>query len=306
MNKGGLSRTAGWRGARALLASLVLLCAAGSLSAQAARIPAFSGYVVDQAGMLSPAARRTLTERLQQLDSSDSTQIAILTMPDAEGQTIEMYAVEVFEKWQLGQEGKDNGILIVVLRDARELRIEVGYGLEGVITDLLAGRIVDNIMVPALRDGDTDRAFIEAVDALVLAARGEYTADDIPARGQESSEGGQWFMGLLFLFFMVVAGLGRISRVLGMLSGGILMGLAGLILGSGAGLVGAVVIGGFMFVIGLVIGLFLSSRTGMFVAAAVGHSMLRGAARGSGGGFGGGFSGGGGGSSGGGGASGRW
>ena len=127
------------RTSRFLLLSAILLTASIVAGAD---IPYLTGRVTDNAQILSPETSRSLTDSLKAHESRTGNQIAVLTIPTLNGESIEEYAVEVFKEWKLGQKGKDNGILIVVVPNDRRMRIEVGYGLEGTITDLMAGQII--------------------------------------------------------------------------------------------------------------------------------------------------------------------
>jgi uncharacterized protein len=137
--------------------SLFLLLSAFLLTASIAAgvdIPYLTGRVTDNAQILSPETRRSLTDSLKAHESRTGNQIAILTVPTLNGGGIEEFAVDVFKEWKLGQKGKDNGILIIVVPNDRRMRIEVGYGLEGTITDLMAGRIIQHVMTPKFKNGD--------------------------------------------------------------------------------------------------------------------------------------------------------
>lgn len=149
-------------GLRILLAAVLLPAAA---VAAAVDVPYLSGRVTDNAEILSEGLRRSLTGRLKAHEDRSGDQIAVLTVSTLGGESIEEYAVRVFQAWKLGQEGKDNGVLILVAPQERRMRIEVGYGLESVLTDLLAGRIIRNIMTPRFKTGDFDGG----VEAGVLA-----------------------------------------------------------------------------------------------------------------------------------------
>ncbi len=158
---------------------LMLLLAApvaASAVAAALKVPALAGRVNDYASMISPQVRAAIELKLQSLEQSDATQIAILTVPTLGGEPIEEFSIRVAEAWKIGQKGKDNGILLIVSKGDRKVRIEVGYGLEGRLTDLQAGRIVHDIITPAFARGDFDSGFTGAADALVASVRGEYKA----------------------------------------------------------------------------------------------------------------------------------
>ena len=145
-----------------------------STPAAALDVPAHAGYVTDSAGILSRAAVLRLDQALQAFEQSDSTQIAVLTIPTLEGESLEEYSLKVAESWGIGQKGKDNGALLLVAQAEHKLRIEVGYGLEGRLTDLIAGRIIDNEVAPRFKQGDFDGGVTAGVAAMMEAVRGEY------------------------------------------------------------------------------------------------------------------------------------
>jgi len=135
-------------------------------------IPFLAGRVTDNAEILTEGMRRTLTELLKSHEDRTGNQIAVLTVPTIEGENIEEYSSAVFGAWKLGQKGKDNGILVIVVPNERRMRIEVGYGLEGTMTDLLAGRIIRNIMTPRFKTGDFDGGVESGVKAIVATLEG--------------------------------------------------------------------------------------------------------------------------------------
>jgi uncharacterized protein len=143
---------------------VVLLTA---LIAHAVDVPFLTGRVNDNAEILSEGVRRSLAERLKAHEDKTGNQIAVLTVPSLGGESIEEYAVRVFESWKLGEKGKDNGVLIVVAPKDRRMRIEVGYGLEGALTDLTAGRIIRNMMAPRFKAGDYDGGIDAGVTVVI-------------------------------------------------------------------------------------------------------------------------------------------
>jgi uncharacterized protein len=153
-----------------LLAALVLLAGAG---ASALDVPYLAGRVNDVAGMLSDDFEAQLDARLRQLEQETSNQVVVLTVPSLEGDPIEDFSMRVVETWQLGHEGVDNGVLLLISRDERLVRIEVGYGLEGALTDAQSHRIISSLLAPRFRAGDFDGGVDAAVDAIVSAVRGE-------------------------------------------------------------------------------------------------------------------------------------
>ncbi len=139
-------------------------------------VPALSGRVNDYGAMISEPVRAELEARLQQFETAESTQIVILTIPSLQGEPIENFSIRAAETWKIGQKGSDNGVILVVSRDDRKTRIEVGYGLEGRLTDLLAGRIVQDEISPAFKAGQFDAGFTKGVSSIIAAVHGEYKA----------------------------------------------------------------------------------------------------------------------------------
>ncbi len=124
------------------------------------------GYVNDFAGTLDPSWRQTQNSSLQSFESQTSVEIAVVTIPSLGGDTIENFAVKLFEEWKIGKKGKDNGILILLAMSDREVRIEVGYGLEGTITDSESFHIIQDLMLPELKAGNTENAVSLAINEI--------------------------------------------------------------------------------------------------------------------------------------------
>jgi len=183
---------------RVVVVSLVVLAASG---VAALEVPYLSGRVVDEAGLLSPEARVALEARLERLDRETGTQMAVLTVPSLEGDSLEDFSMRVVETWKLGRADIDDGVLVLVARDERRIRIEVGYGLEPVIPDILAGRVIREIMQPAFRAGDFDRGITAAVEALAGLVDG---STELPPPPEQSAPTGDMVGGLLV--FIVVIG----------------------------------------------------------------------------------------------------
>ena len=127
-------------------------------------VPRLTGPVVDRAGMLSASAERQISHALQKLQQQpDGVQIAVLTVPDLGDETIEQASIQVTDTWQLGSEDSDKGVLLMVARAERRIRIEVGQGLEGDLPDALAKRIIDEAMTPLFRSGNVDQGILVGV-----------------------------------------------------------------------------------------------------------------------------------------------
>jgi uncharacterized protein len=157
-----------------LLASFLLL----SAPTHGAEVPYLTGRVVDNAEILKPETRRRLAAELQAHEKTTSNQVVVLTVPSLGGESVEEYAVRVFEQWKLGRKGKDNGVLVVVVPQDRRMRIEVGYGLEGALTDLAASRIIRDVMTPRFRAGDYDGGIAQGVAAIVAQLEGKGAVSD--------------------------------------------------------------------------------------------------------------------------------
>lgn len=144
----------------------------------ALEVPTLSGRVNDHAGILSADAKWRIEAKLAALETSDSTQLAVLTVPTLAGDSIEDFSMRVVESWKLGQKKLDNGALLVIAKEDRKLRIEVGYGLEGKLTDALSGRIIRQVIVPHFKRGDFEAGVEAGVDAIIAATKGEFKAEE--------------------------------------------------------------------------------------------------------------------------------
>lgn len=283
----------------------------------ALEVPELKGYVNDYADMISPAVEVRLEEELKSFEQTDSTQIVILTIPSLEGEVIEEFSIRVAEAWKIGQAVKDNGVIFIAAKEDRKMRIEVGRGLEGRLTDLMAGRIIDLVVKPSFKRGDFDHGFLAGAAALIDATRGEFTADgegaDLKSAPSAKRNLSPVFTFLIFgAIFLLV--LGAISRILGAAAGAI--GLPAIVhfMISPLGIISFILLAIAGFAAGLLLPLFFLSRgfhrrgggylPGGFYGTGR-HGGFGGGTFGGGGIGGGGFSGGGGGF-GGGGASGDW
>jgi uncharacterized protein len=285
--------------ARALLLLLSALLAAGSACAEVP-VPALTARVTDQTGTLSSSQRAGLEARLKELEQRKGAQLAVLIVPSTQPETIEQFGIRVAESWKLGRKGIDDGLILIVAKNDRKLRIEVGYGLEGVVPDAIAKRVIDEIIVPRFRAGDFAGGIEAGMDRLIRLVDGEPLPP--PARrAPGGAEVGNWIDGLGTVFFIALIAGGILRAMAGRLLGASLAGgLGGLVFWIIVGsLIGSIVIGILVFVLTLIMG--FGGRGGGGRGGYGGWS----SGGGGGGSGGGGFSGGGGGF-GGGGASGSW
>jgi len=165
----------------------IAVCAAFfliTLTAHALEVPFLTGRVTDNADILSRDMRRSVTEMLKAHEDRTGNQIAVLTIPTLENESIEDYANKVFASCKLGRKGKDNGVLVVIAPKDRRMRIEVGYGLEGTLTDSLAGSIIRNVITPQFKTGNYDSGIEAGVKAIIdVLEKGEsalITGDTVP------------------------------------------------------------------------------------------------------------------------------
>jgi uncharacterized protein len=164
--------------ANRLLIALLFLIAPFLTNAQKAIPELWGHHVHDDAHVLSPETIDALEQRLKVYEDSTSNQIAILTVESLDGEVLEEYSIRVADTWKLGQKDKDNGVLLLIAVADRKMRIEVGQGLEGVLTDAHSNRIIRNEMTPNFRKSDYDAGVTAAVDAMIKSIGGEYSAED--------------------------------------------------------------------------------------------------------------------------------
>jgi Beta-propeller domains of methanol dehydrogenase type len=184
--------------------SIVLLCLVCSLANGQRKIPPQAGKMVhDEAQILQPNTVRALENFIAQQTDSTSNQIGIYIIKSLEGEIVEDYAVRVLKEWGLGQKDKNNGVLLLIALEDREVRIEVGYGLEGALTDLTASRIIRNEIAPRFRQGNYDDGVMAAVYAINQAIKGEYTNDGSAKRAPEGSGRSPLFTLLIIVLIIV-------------------------------------------------------------------------------------------------------
>jgi uncharacterized protein len=279
----------------ALLSTLLLV--SQLVFAALVEVPQFTARVIDLTHTLSISEQANLETKLQLFEEKKGSQIAVLLVPTTQPEAIEQYAIRVVDDWKVGRKHVDDGILVLVAKDDRKMRIEVGYGLEGAVPDLYAKRIISETMTPYFKQGD----FAGGIDAAINQLIGLVEGEPLPVPSKQSVSGSQ-IEGLLPLLLFG-----------GMISGMLLRSIFGTFLGSAlnGGLIGSVV-----FFIGLsLLGASVLGVIAFFITMMMGGRAINGySGRGGGyssggsssGGLGGGFSGGMGGGFGGGGASGNW
>jgi uncharacterized protein len=194
---------------------LVLALAAAALLGAAARAqpaipPRPDRLVNDYAGLLAPAEREALERKLVAYDDSTSTQLVVALFPSLEGADAGQFATELGQAWGVGQAASDNGAVILVGVEDRQVFIATGYGLEGAVPDALAGRIVRNEIVPAFRAGQFYRGLDAATTAIMAAAAGEYTAAD-RATGERAPPGALVVFVILLIVVIAALSAGRRS-----------------------------------------------------------------------------------------------
>jgi uncharacterized protein len=157
--------------ARASFLALLLCWACAALADVA--VPPLTGRVVDQTGTLSSGDIASLTQTLKDFEARKGSQIAVLIVPTTAPETIEQYSIRVAEAWRIGRKKIDDGAILVVAKNDRKLRIEVGYGLEGALTDVTSKRIIDEIITPKFRNGDFAGGISAGVDRIIRVVDGE-------------------------------------------------------------------------------------------------------------------------------------
>ena len=272
-------------------------------SALALDVPPLTGRIVDLARLIPSDVEASLTAELAEHERKTGNQIAVLTLPSLEGEPIEAYSHRVATTWKLGQKGSDNGVLLLVVPAERRLRIEVGYGLEGTLTDAATSRIIRQLLAPRFRGGDFPGGITAGVHGIMRTIEGtDASTDRSPAMDAGTENVWSVLVIAVVLGAMIGIMVGRSLRVLG----GFVGGLLSFFMAMSAGMRLALVAGVIGMIAAVVLGAFSGGpRRGS-------RSWNGGWGPGWGGGYGGGFPsssdtfGGGGGDFGGGGASGRW
>jgi len=190
-------------------------------------VPPLTAPVIDQTGTLNSEQIAALDRILRAFHERKGSQISVLLLPTTQPETIEQYSIRVVEQWKLGRQGVDDGVLLLVAKDDRAVRIEVGYGLEGALPDVIANRITDQVIVPRFRQGDFAGGISEGVNRIIAVIEGE-PLPAVERRSERSTEGIGSALPLLLM--LVFVGSGILRRMFGSLGGAtVLGGIAGVI-----------------------------------------------------------------------------
>jgi uncharacterized protein len=185
----------------------LLLTWLGGAVGRAKEVPYLTGRVNDYAEMIDEAGEERIDSRLRSFEEATGAQVAVLTIESLDGDPLEDFSLRVVETWELGRKGVDDGVLLLVARDDRKMRIEVGYGLEGRLTDLQSGRILNNILRPAFRSGEFAAGIEAGVDAIVATLEGEEVIPEEAPTPIEINVPERFARFGMFLFFLFMVGI---------------------------------------------------------------------------------------------------
>lgn len=173
--------------------------------AQEPTYPSASGYVVDQSGIIDAKAQSRIEGWILELKQKSTAEVAVVTVDSIAPLTIEEYAVNLFKRFGIGQKGKDNGVLLLIAYKDRQMRIEVGYGLEGAITDAMSSQIINSIMVPEFKQGNFSDGIEKGAAAIVSLIAKEYniTLTGVPDPVYQDQSNGSFWIVLLFICILI-------------------------------------------------------------------------------------------------------
>lgn len=233
---------------RALLAAA--LWVAPQFAVAQIPVPPLAARVTDLTGTLTAEQRAVLDARLASLESRKGSQVAVLMVPSVQPEAVEQYAIRVFDQWQLGRKGVDDGVLLVIAKNDRKLRIEVGRGLEGAIPDAIAKRIIDEDIVPRFKPGDFYGGITAGVDRVIRLIDGEQMPAPKPSSATRSGWDNETLVYALLVIFLTM---GFLKKLLGRFLGSGVAGVAfgGILYMLSASLMLAAFIGFIIFLINL-------------------------------------------------------
>ncbi|MDA5193297.1 TPM domain-containing protein [Govanella unica] len=223
-----------------LFLCVLLLVLPGTFAVHAQSFPALTGRVVDDANLLTPADKATLTARLEQLEAQSQRQLVVVTLPSLQGYDIEDYGYQLGRKWGIGSKERNDGALLIVAPNERKVRVEVGYGLEPILTDALSSTIISRDILPHFRDGQYSAGIVAGADS--IAKQLELPEDQARAVAAEAAKaakkqetgGPSLFFWVIFFFIFVLPALrsmfggGRTHRGARLWGAGLGAGLGGL------------------------------------------------------------------------------
>ena len=180
-----------------LLALLLVIIPAISFAAE---LPALTGRVVDNANILSPQTKAQLTANLEAHEKQTTNQVVVVTVPSLNNQPIEDFGVKLGRAWGIGQKGKNNGVLFVIAPNDRQVRIEVGYGLEGTLTDALSSKIIQSIVLPQFRAGNIEGGVVDGTTAIISVLGGKVV--NFPAQ-QPQEDVPSWVIILILIIIII-------------------------------------------------------------------------------------------------------
>lgn len=192
-----------------LLLVVVAVVTTGTAQAAGLSLPPLTGRVVDQAGILSSAAEQTLAAELQAHEQSTGQQVVVATVASLDERDIAEYGVELGRAWGIGQKDKNTGAILLVAPNERAVRIEVGYGLEGTLTDATSRLIIENVILPQFRAGNMEAGIVTGVDAILAVLRGDPDAAPQPPRTRAKDPGGFPVITVLIVIFVITRFMGR-------------------------------------------------------------------------------------------------
>ncbi|WP_166269420.1 TPM domain-containing protein [Marinobacter caseinilyticus] len=211
---------------------LTIFSASAALAQSAPEFPDLTGRVVDQADMLDSQTEQALSQMLEAHEQATTEQVVVVTLPDLQGKAIEDYGYQLGRHWGIGQKGEDNGALLIVAKQERQVRIEVGYGLEGRLTDATSATIINQIITPAFRQGSFSNGIVNGTAAMIQVLGGKPLAQPTQSVTDQSREkpslarAALFFIIMMAVIFFVGGGRGRGGRSRGgaALLGGALLG----------------------------------------------------------------------------------
>jgi uncharacterized protein len=187
---------------RALRFTCVLILLGSAAAFAALHFPALSGRVVDEAHILSPGTVQSLDQMMADYERGTTNQVVVVTLASLQGTSIEDYGYKLGRYWEIGQKGKDNGALLIVAPQERKVRIEVGYGLEPLLTDANSSFIINSVILPDFRSGNMEKGIVEGTRAMLTVLGGKSIHADTVQEGQPTpAEAIFWILFLLWLFW---------------------------------------------------------------------------------------------------------